>query len=202
MHHHMGAGAMSDLPVGHHSAAGGVGWSVVMALAMMVPATLPVARAVGFNSLWARRYRAPIVFGAAYVAVWAGFGAIAVAAWSLVDERLAGHEVAAVALLLAAGWQLSTPHLRCLKRCHRTRPLAVRGRAADRSCMRYGAVHGAWCVGLCWPLMLAMVPGHQLLLMLPLTALTSWERLARRPRRRVCAGALAALALLLAALGG
>jgi predicted metal-binding membrane protein len=201
------AGGHAAAPAMHHGhveghaplAAPGLGWWVVMAVAMMLPAALPVARAVGFNSLWARRHRAPALFAAAYVAVWAAFGAAALAAWPLVGDELAdrgvtGAAAAGALLALAAAWQLATPHRRCLKRCHRTLPLAPRGRAADRACARYGAYHAVQCVGVCWPLMLATVPGHGLLLMASLTALSSWERLAARPRRRLCAAALVVLA--------
>ena len=75
----------------------------------------------------------------------------------------------------------------------RTMPLGARGRPADRACLRYGLFHARQCAGACWPLMLAMVPGHGVALMAALTALTSWQRLARRPNRTLCAGALVAL---------
>ena len=169
-----------------------------MVVAMMVPATIPVLRAVSFDSMWDRRYRSPALFALAYLAAWVAFGAVAVGAWQLAGLLGAGHAVHGAAatgalLLVAANWQLSPRHRRCLKRCHRTLPLGARGRAADRACLRYGSYHARQCIGACWPLMLAMVPGHGLALMVALTALSSWQRLARRPRRSWCAGALVAV---------
>ena len=37
----------------------------LMVVAMMLPATIPVARAISFDSMWDRRYRSPALFVAA-----------------------------------------------------------------------------------------------------------------------------------------
>jgi predicted metal-binding membrane protein len=188
------------IALGGHALHGGVlGAWVVMVVAMMVPATLPLAHALSTESLWERRYRTPAIFLAAYVAVWSAFGALALGAWSLVADRVgAGHTAVAVVAILVAGaaWQLTPWQRRSLKRCHRRRPVGVRGRQADLMCARFGGYHARQCVGACWPLMLAMAPAHLPALMVALTALTSWERLARRPNRRACAATLVGLALL------
>lgn len=191
-----------------HAAGLGVGvasWTL-MVVAMMLPATIPVLRAVSFDSMWHRRYRSPALFLAAYLAVWVAFGAIALGAWRLAGLLGAGHALHGAAttgaiLMVAANWQLWPAHRRCLKRCHRTLALGARGRPADRACLRYGLYHARQCAGACWPLMLAMVPGHGLALMAALTALSSWQRLARRPRRSICAGVLVALATLVTLVG-
>ncbi len=177
-----------------------------MVVAMMLPATVPVLRAISFDSMWDRRYRSPALFLAAYLAVWLALGAIALGAWQIAGLLGAGHALHGAAatgaiLFVAANWQLSPAHRRSLKRCHRTLPLGARGAAADRACLRYGLYHARWCAGACWPLMLAMVPGHGLALMAALTALSSWQRLARRPRREACAGALVALMTLVMLVG-
>jgi predicted metal-binding membrane protein len=181
-----------------HAAAPGLGWWTLMVVAMMVPATIPALRVISFDSMWHRRYRAPLAFLAAFVAVWVAFGVVAIGAWELAAALGTGHVMhGAVAtgaiLLVAANWQLAPEHRRCLKRCHRTMPLGARGIAADRACLRYGAYHARQCAGACWPLMLAMIPGHGVALMVALTALSTWQRLARRPNRSACAGALVAL---------
>jgi predicted metal-binding membrane protein len=176
-----------------------VGWWALMVVAMMVPATIPVLRRISFDSMWHRRHRSPLLFLAAFAGVWTAFGAAALGAWTLAAMLGAGHAMHGAAatgamLFVAANWQLAPQHRRCLKRCHRTLPLGARGRAADRACLRYGLFHARQCAGACWPLMLAMVPGHGLALMAALTGLTTWQRLARRPNRSRCAGALIALA--------
>ena len=176
-------------------ALGPAGW-VAMVVAMMLPATIPVTRSIALESLWSRRYRAPAVFLAAFVAVWSLFGAVAFGAWGLAEPHAGSpHVVIALILLAGAGWQLTRRHRRCLKRCHRRRPIGVRGRAADLACARYGAYHARQCCATCWPLMLAMVPAHLPALMLGLAALSTWQRLARRPRRDVAVAALAGMAL-------
>jgi predicted metal-binding membrane protein len=182
----------------HGHAPGPASWTL-MVVATMVPATIPVLRAVSLDSMWQRRHRSAALFLVAYLAVWMAFGAVALGAFELARALGAGHVLhgataTGACLFVAANWQLSPRHRRCLKRCHRSLPLGARGRAADRACSRYGFYHARQCAGACWPLMLAMVPAHGLALMAALTALSSWQRLARRPRRELCAAALAGLA--------
>jgi predicted metal-binding membrane protein len=176
---------------------------VVMVVAMMLPATLMTARVISLEGLWARRYRAPAIFLATYIAVWSLFGALALGAWSLVDGRVsAAHETVMVAAILvaASGWQLTGRHRRFLKRCHRTLPIRARGWPADRSCLHFGAYHAGQCIGACWLLMLAMVPAHLPAVMVAVAAVSTWERVARLPRRTACAAVLCALALVTLAL--
>jgi predicted metal-binding membrane protein len=175
----------------------------MMVVAMMLPASLPAVRAVSLESMWHRRYRAGGLFAASYLAVWTAFGAIALAAWAAItgERSTPGPDASAVALLIGAVWQLTRWQRRCLKACHRRRPVGARGTSADRACLRYGSFHAAACVGACWPLMLAMVPAHSLGLMASLGALTTWQRRARRPRRGGCAVALGTLAVVAAVVG-
>lgn len=176
----------------------GLGSWVIMVVAMMLPATLPLARLISLQSLWNRRYRSAAIFLAAYVAVWTAFGAVALVAWSLsgADGALEPATATAALLLVSAVWLLTDRHRLFLRRCHRLLPIRPRGWRADRSCLVFGAYHARQCVGTCWPLMLAMVPAHAPALMVGLAAVTSWERLARVPRRRACASALVVLAAL------
>ncbi len=169
-----------------------------MVMAMMLPATLPMLRGIARVSLWQRRYRSPAVFLISYLLIWVGLGAIAIAAWSLLRPQLsaAPPTVSAIVLLCGAAWQLTRWDARFVKGTHRELSLAARGRLADLSCARYGAYHAGQCVGGCWPLMLAMVPGHGWGLMLGATAISSWQRLARRPRLRWCALVTVGLAAL------
>jgi predicted metal-binding membrane protein len=167
-----------------------------MVMAMMLPATLPMVRGIAQLSLWQRRYRAPAVFLISYLLVWVAVGAVAIAFWALLRPHLSVEPttVSAIVLLCGAVWQLTKWDARFVKRTHREPLLAARGPAADLSCLRYGAYHAGQCVGSCWPLMLAMVPGHGWGLMVGATAISSWERLAVRPRLRWCAVAALALA--------
>lgn len=168
-----------------------------MVMAMMLPATLPMLRGIAQVSLWQRRYRSPAVFVTTYLLVWVAIGAVAIGLWSLLRRQLSVEPTtaSAIVLLCGVGWQLTRWDARFIKGTHRELSLAARGRAADISCARYGAYHAGQCVGACWPLMLAMVPGHGWGLMVGATAISSWERLALRPRLRWCAVAVLGLAV-------
>lgn len=196
-----------DLPLqtrGHGGDSTSLAHWAAMAMAMMLPATLPMLRGIAQGSLWSRRYSAPAVFVSGYLLVWVAVGAVAIALWSLLQPRLSVEPAtaSAIVLLCGAAWQLTTWAARFVKGTHRELSLAVRGRAADLSCARYGVYHGAQCLGACWPLMMAMVPGHGWGLMVGATAISSWQRLARRPHLRWCALALVALAAFARLAGG
>jgi predicted metal-binding membrane protein len=189
----------------HRHSGFGLGGSVLMAAAMMVPGALPLLREISLASIWSRRYRSSALFLAGYLAMWAAFGGAALAAWHAVT-LVAPSTPAALAtgamLVVAAAWGLTATKRRCLKRCHRYLPLPPRGRGADRACLRFGLYNGGQCVAVCWPLMLATVPSHSLAAMLGATALVTWERLARLPRLHVGAfavGVIGALVVFVAA---
>jgi predicted metal-binding membrane protein len=199
--HHSTAGTSR-----HHALSGfGVGWWMLMAVAMMLPAALPLLREISLQSIWRRRYRSSALFLAGYLALWTVFGAAALAAWHVVTALAPATPAALVTgalFVAAAAWGLTATKRRCLKRCHRYLPLPPRGRTADAACLRFGLYNGCQCVAVCWPLMLATVPSHTLAPMLGATALVTWERLARLPRLHVCAfvlGVAGALVVFVAA---
>ncbi len=189
-------GSRVAAPHGHHHhglSGASLGWWILMIAAMMLPPALPILREISLQSLWARRYRSAALFVVGYLAVWGVFGAVALGIWSLAGgPSLPVSLAAGAALLIAAVWSLTATKCRCLKRCHRYVGLAPHGRAGDRACLNFGTYNAGQCVGVCWPVMLAMVPGHALLSMVSVAALVSWERTARLPRLRVGAVALAA----------
>jgi predicted metal-binding membrane protein len=201
MGHPMRSGMSMESRVGgphshqHHDlSSAGMGFWMLMTVAMMVPAALPIIREVSLQSIWTRRYRSAAMFLVGYLSVWGAFGALAFGTWTLAAPSLSSVSavVAGGALFGAAGWGLSRTKRRCLKRCHRYLPQAPRGRAADGACLGFGLYHARQCVGVCWPIMLVMVPSHAFVLMLLLATLVTWERLARLPRLRVGAVLLAA----------
>ena len=132
---------------------------------MMLPVVAPQVRRVATRSLWSRRHRAAVSFVLGYVVVWLVLGAGLVA----VVLALGGQEQLApwlaVVLLLAAGWQVSGPRRRMLRRCASLRLGAATGLAADLDCARAGLRSGLRCVFTCGPLMVAMALSHSLLLM-------------------------------------
>ena len=169
----------------------GVGMWTLMIVAMMLPTALPAVRHVAANSLRRRRPRAMATFAAVYGLVWVAFGVLVLAvspAWSGADRAA----VAAVALAVAAVWQLSAPKRRALRDCHRPSPLPPTGRRATAGVVRFGARNASACVRSCWAMMLAMsvAATATTFWMLAITGLVLVEKLAPRPRQATRAGAV------------
>ncbi len=159
-----------------HTAPAWIAWAIMSAL-MMVPVTLPAIRYLAFNSFRRRRLRAMGIFVAAYLAVWIGFGLIAIEATSA--SLAAGASVRAltiVTLTVAALWQLAPSRRRAILRCRRAVRLSPTGVRADTTCARFGIQQALHCMKVCWPMMLLMaIIGHQLALMVALTLLVVAE---------------------------
>ena len=213
-HHHHGqampaaAPAPAPAPALHHEAglpAELPGWTL-MAVAMMVPVTLPAVRHVGLNSIRRRRHWAMALYLAVYVAIWVAFGVPALAGERLARETLGidNRVLLACTLAVAAGWQLTRVKRRALFRCRSTVPLPPVGLRADAGCARFALKQGWRCVTSCWPLMVVMaVAGHSSLLWMPLlTALFVVEEQTRLGRHLLRPSAVAlVLAAGLVALG-
>ena len=140
------------------------GW-VLMTVAMMLPATIPVAEV--FRRLVSRRSNAPTLVALmllGYLAVWTGLGVAVYALQLGLNGYLAtlapqGWATAAVLFLLAGGFQFSSLKYRCLDRCRTPLGFVLsrwHGRRESLAAFRLGAEHGAFCVGCCWALMLLM----------------------------------------------
>lgn len=165
---------------------GAIGW-MLMTIAMMVPAALPVARDHALGAVWARRGRTVRLFLTSFVAVWLAFGAVAAAIVAVAGGILGASDGAllAGALAAAAAWELTACKWRAVRACHLIRPLPPRGARADVECVRSGLVYGRRCVLACWPVMLAMiVAGHESIgLMVALTLVVGVEKVVGRPAR-------------------
>jgi predicted metal-binding membrane protein len=181
------------------------GWTL-MAVAMMVPVTLPAVRHVGLNSIRRRRQWAMALYCTVYVGVWVVFGVLALAGERLVRQTLGldPRVLLALALAVAGGWQLTRAKRRALFRCRRTVPLPPVGFRADAGCARFALRQGWRCVTSCWALMVVMaVVGHDhLVWMTALTALILVEELTLLGRRLLRLSAVAfTLAAVLVAFG-
>jgi predicted metal-binding membrane protein len=141
-----------------------VAWTL-MSIAMMLPSTFPLVRVfltitegsagllallcAGYLGMWA-------LFGVAALLVDAGLHqAIEGSAWLAArPERLPG------ALLLGAGlFQFSPLKYSCLRQCRSPVGFVIqhwRGASRALRALRVGALHGVYCVGCCWALMLLM----------------------------------------------
>jgi predicted metal-binding membrane protein len=173
-------------------------WAL-MVVAMMLPSALPAVRHVGANSLRWRRRRAMATFVAGYAAIWIALGAA-----SVVILRLSSLPKAAiapaVALALAAAWQLTPYKRRALSDCHRPSPLPPRGRRAAMGVLRFASRGSLACVRSCWALMLAMglAQSMPIFWMVAVTGIVTVEKFAPKPRQatRISAALLAVAAFI------
>jgi predicted metal-binding membrane protein len=146
-------------------------WAIMM-VAMMVPSAAPMIL------LHARIDRAPtrsaralhsLLFALAYLLVWAAFSAVAALAQALlvragfVSEMalsLGDRMIAAALLLAAAAYELTAAKRLCLDKCQSPMLFIVRHwKPGAGGAVRLGLVHGAFCVGCCWALMLLLFVG-------------------------------------------
>ncbi len=143
----------------------------VMMVAMMLPSAAPMillyVRVAGKDHD-PYPVRRTAVFASGYVTVW-GLFSIAATALHAIGERhgllngmmTSASESVSAALLIAAGlYQLTSFKHRCLEAC-RT-PIAFLSRIWRHDvggAFRMGVVHGRFCVGCCWALMLLLFFG-------------------------------------------
>jgi predicted metal-binding membrane protein len=165
-------GAMDDMP-GMAMSSGPAQFSLtatmwaVMMVGMMLPSAMPMI--LLFTTVQRRQGKQPMLttgtFAAGYLLVWGGFAVAAAAlqgklenlaalspSLALVSTRLAG-----LAFLLAAAYEFSPLKTRCLSQC--SSPLSfitVHWRPGLDGALRMGVLHGAFCVGCCWALMLLL----------------------------------------------
>ena len=189
---------------------GTLGWFVgvwiVMMAAMMLPAVSPTV------ALYARMSRRrglarPVAFTTGYLVVWGAAGVAAYGVFAL-GKRVLGPDLAwhsggrwlAGGLLAAAALYELTPlkHV-CLGKCRS--PLGfLMGAWRDgvRGAADMGAKHGAWCLGCCWALMVALfaLGVMSIVWMAVVAALITVEKVL--PWRRIAVWSTTALLLALA----
>ena len=140
---------------------------IVMMVAMMTPAVLPAVVLFSRLDRGARRFAQvdAAFFAGGYLLVWFAFSlGVALLQWSLHRSALlTGHALVAApvlgGLLLVAGgfYQLTPYKTACLAHCQS--PLGFllsHWRDGARGALRMGTVHGLYCLGCCWLLMLLM----------------------------------------------
>jgi predicted metal-binding membrane protein len=139
-----------------------------MMLAMMLPSAVPmILQFTAIERLKENHGQAlsPYIFASGYIVAWGGFSLAAVALQWLLSE---GHLLSpmlltdsrwlAALLLVGAGvWQLSPLKARCLTVCQTPVPFLVR--YWRQGPLRMGLLHGGYCIGCCWALMLLLFYG-------------------------------------------
>ena len=137
-------------------------WTLMMA-AMMFPGVAPFA-SFYTRTFTEHRERRLLAFASGYLLVWAAIGLPAFGAAWIADRLVADHATAATALaaivFLSCGvYQLTPLKDRCLALCRSPLGFTLKyttyqGRGRD---LRAGVLHGAFCAGCCWALMLLLL---------------------------------------------
>ena len=145
-------------------------WALMM-VAMMLPSAAPMIllHARLDRGTQAQRARDNALFALCYLAVWTGFSVLAVAgqaaligAGSLSETSLSlgSRVLSAGVLLAAAAWQLTSAKAACLEQCQSPIRFVRRyWRPGPAGAVRLGFVHGLYCLGCCWSLMLLLFVG-------------------------------------------
>jgi len=161
-----------------------------MMAAMMFPSVWPVVLIYAAVVHMRGRGSVPL-FLAGYLLVWEGLGVLAYAGYIGAGFGLASAPVARLALLtgavvVAAGLYQLTPLKRaCLAHCRRPMEyLAAHWRPGPAGALRMGLSHGAYCLGCCWGLMLALfaLGAMDLRWMVTVSAAIAVEKLGPRHR--------------------
>lgn len=190
-------------------------WTL-MSVAMMLPSTFPLVRVFLTITEGSAGLLALLCLG--YLGIWALFGVAALLADAGLHRAVEGSAWLAArpervpgALLLGVGlFQFSPLKYSCLRQCRSPVGFVIqhwRGASRALRALRVGALHGVYCVGCCWALMLLMfaIGGAHLGWMLVLAAVMFVEKAVAWGRRVTVAAGLAlagwGLALLLGAAG-
>jgi len=151
---------MRGMDTGPGTDLGTLGWFigiwVTMMAAMMLPSAAPTVLAV--SSI--RRGVDAWIFVAGYLLVWSACGLLAYTVYralpSLVAWDHSGPWVAGGALAFAGIYQLTPLKEACLRHCRSPLHFLLRGRRGPLGAVRMGVEHGAYCIGCCAGLMVAL----------------------------------------------
>lgn len=146
-------------------------WAIMM-VAMMVPSAGPMillhARIDKAPSARARTAHT-LLFALAYLLVWTLFSAAAALAQAMFVQSglisaaglsLGSKTLAAGLLFVAGAYELTAAKRVCLDKCQSPLMFLLhRYRAGAAGAFRLGIVHGLYCLGCCWALMLLLFVG-------------------------------------------
>lgn len=141
---------------------------VVMMIAMMVPAAIPLAAMYRGVLRHKPKELLTFLFACGYLLSWSVFSVIAALlqwwlhanGWLFGMSLKTSQPVAAVIWASAGIWQLTPMKDACLSRCQSPLSfLLANWRDGRRGAVILGAQHGLYCVGCCWVLMALMFAG-------------------------------------------
>jgi len=155
---------MRGMDAGPGTDLGALGWFIGIWLTMMAAMMLPSAAPTILMFSRVRDRLDTWVFVLGYLVAWAGYGLAAYAVYRGVrasapsflawDEY--GPWVAGGALVAAGVYQVTPLKTICLRHCRSPLHFIVRGRSGRIGALQAGVEHGAYCVGCCTGLMLAL----------------------------------------------
>ncbi|WP_411733930.1 DUF2182 domain-containing protein [Paeniglutamicibacter sp.] len=166
---------MSGMDMGRWTDPGSLGFFlitwVVMLAAMMFPSVAPMV--VAYARIHRHRRESgrpapsggPAVFVAGYLIAWTIYGIAAYALYASVaalfpgflSSEPGGRYLAAGVILAAAAYQFTPAKNVALMKCRSPMDFILhRMRPGYGGAFRMGAGHGAWCIGCCWALMVAL----------------------------------------------
>ena len=146
-------------------------WAIMM-VAMMVPSALPMILLYSASVKKARAdggHLAPLaVFVLGYVVIWTLFSAFAALFQltlqdiGIVNKMIVGTNpwLSGGLLILAGAYQMSALKDQCLRFCqHPVMFITKYWRTGRFGALKMGIIHGGYCVGCCWALMMLLFVG-------------------------------------------
>ncbi|MCH8172741.1 MAG: DUF2182 domain-containing protein [Proteobacteria bacterium] len=172
-------------------------WAIMM-VAMMVPSALPMILIYSHSVKKAKRdggSLAPLsVFVLGYVIIWALFSALAaflqlvLQNLGMVNKMMVGTNswMMGGLLIIAGLYQMSPLKDTCLRFCqHPVMFITKHWRTGTGGALRMGVLHGGYCVGCCWALMILLFVGGvmNLLWVAAIAIYVLLEKMAPLPKR-------------------
>ena len=143
-------------------------WAIMM-VGMMVPSAIPMSLIYAAVARKAAGQGTPLaptaVFVSGYVLIWTFFsGAATIAQWGLDQAALLSHmmvvtspKLGASILILAGVYQMTPAKNACLQHCRTPAHfISKHWRQGAWGAFQMGIVHGAYCLGCCWALMILL----------------------------------------------
>lgn len=178
-------------------------WALMM-VAMMLPSAAPMILLYGRLARRAggRALDDTLVFALSYVVIWTLFSAFAAlgqaflidaGAISRLTLRVGSGRIAGGLFVLVGLYQLSPLKKACLDHCRSPLSFVMRlWRPGPGGALRLGLVHGLYCLGCCWGLMLLLFVGGAMSTawIAGLAAIVFLEKVTPLPLRPVIGGIL------------
>lgn len=146
-----------------------MGWGL-MVVAMMLPKLIAPIQMIWIQSFKRYRFLLASLFVLGYLTTWMLAGIVMIAAIIGFNLLMPMSYIPALFIgMIAVVWQFSPIKQRFLNLGHDHRPLAAFGWAANRDALLFGVMHGVWCVGSGWAIMLfpMLLPnGHNLAMLI------------------------------------